>query len=318
MDTVPLARATRSGITECVFRGSIAVVRDGRLIDAYGNPYVHLPMRSTAKPFIVQSLVKHNGIEIYDLSGREIAVMVSSHNGEAVHRETVLGILNKVGLSESALKCGTHEPYFDWILDRAVSAVPTVLHHNCSGKHAGTLMLCHLMGFPIDNYWEFIHPAQRLILEELSSILKISCDRIRIGVDGCGVPTYIVSLFSMADAYQQLIVNSNLASVRNAMIGEPYMVAGRERLESDIIESCGYLAKSGSEGIFCLAVPNDKIGIAIKIDSGSDSAAECVAVELLDKMGLINSSQQAILDKYRFQRITTSTHLTVGRYEPVF
>jgi len=318
MDTVPLARATRSGVTECVFSGSIAVVKCGKLINAYGNPYVHLPMRSTAKPFIVQPLVTHHGIERFNLTHRELAVMASSHNGETIHRETVQGILNKVGLSEAALNCGTHEPFFEWVLDRSTCEVPTALHHNCSGKHAGTLMLCSLMGYPFEKYWEIAHPVQRLILEEIALISKTSIERVRVGIDGCGVPTYTLSLHNIAEAYAQLAVEDSRKEVRSAMLREPYMLAGRERLETDIANVCGYLAKSGSEGIFCMAIPDEQLGIAVKIDSGSDAAAECVAVELLTKMGFIDSNQAAALDSYRFQNIATSTNLVVGRYEPAF
>lgn len=109
-----------------------------------------------------------------------------------------------------------------------------------------------------------------------------------------------------------------LLFVKNTILKEPFMIAGTDRVDSEIISLCGYIAKSGSEGIFCLSIPSDEIGIAIKIESGSDIAAECVAVEILDRMGLLNGEQKTALNKYRFLEILTSMNIRVGRYEPIF
>lgn len=320
MDAIPLARRTRSGIPECIHRGSIAIVRDGVLVGAYGNPFAPVPMRSTAKPFILQPLVSNGAIEKYGLTSKELAVMSSSHNGEDVHRTAVLGILAKVGLSESDLRCGTHELYFDWVkpADSVAEGRIGPLYHNCSGKHAATLMLCTLMGFSLSDYWLPAHPVQQLILRDVAAALQRSADHIVIGVDGCGVPTYTVTLMELARAYQYLLAAPKLARIREAIIDEPYMIAGRDRLETDIVASCGFVAKSGSEGIFCLSIPGDDAGIAIKIEDGSDDAAECVAVEVLDRLGFLAEGKRSAFDRYRFRTILTSTHIPVGRYEPVF
>jgi len=317
MDASPLARTTRSGFPECIHRGSIAVVRNGTLLSGHGNPYVQLPMRSTAKPFILQPLIHHGAIEHYDLTQRHVAVMASSHNGEDVHIQAVKEILARIGRTEADLNCGTHPPYFDWIASPSNDTATTPLHHNCSGKHAGLLLLSHLMSFNADGYWMIDHPAQKLVLSDMASILKTRDDRIPLGTDGCGVPTYFVSLFALADAYHQLLVNPRLSRIKDAILQEPYMVAGKSRLETDIIRQCGCIAKSGSDGIFCLSLPDDDVGVAIKMESGSDDAVECVAAEFMNKMKYISKDDSSVFDQYRLRPIVTSTQLIVGRYEPL-
>jgi len=313
MECVPLVKLTRSGITECVHRGSIAVFRKDKLTYYEGNPYVEFPMRSTAKPFIAIPLIANEGINRYSLSQKELAVMVSSHNAEQVHRDTVASILKKIGMTEKDLKCGTHDPYFDWILqDNKLTAI----YHNCSGKHAGLLMLCNLLKITKDNYWELNHPAQQNIVAELADYLELRPRAIKIGIDGCGVPTYGITLSKLAEAYAKLLHDERMSYIKNAILEEPFMLAGTDRVDSDIISLCGYIAKSGSEGIFCMSIPNDDVGIAIKMESGSDEAAESVAISILEKLGYLSEEQLLSLAKYQSIEILTSTNVVVGKLGP--
>lgn len=316
MDAMPVVKVTRSGVCECVHRGSIAVIQNNKLVYAIGNPYIQIPLRSTAKPLIAKSFINSGATDKFNIDACEIAIMASSHNGEDKHRKTVSSILSKIGASEGDLKCGIHDPYFPWIVSSRSEL--TQLHHNCSGKHAGTIMLCKMLNVSTDNYWEFSHPVQQLIYKDLCTTLTSSPARIKIGVDGCGVPTYIIPLIKLAEAYHTIFKDDVLKIVASSMLLHPFMVAGTDRLDSKIISICGYIAKSGSEGIFCLSIPKENMSIAIKIESGSDEAAESVAVEILDKLGLITHDQLMQLEKYRCPAIVTSTGVIVGHLTPIF
>lgn len=316
MENIPLVKLTRSGITECVHRGSIAVAKHGKLIYFEGNPYLEFPIRSTAKPFIAMPLMNNNGVTKYALSKKEVAVIVSSHNGEDLHRCTVENILQKIGLSEKDLKCGTHAPYFDWILPNYKNEI-SAIYHNCSGKHAGLLLLCDMLKTTKENYWDLNHPIQQVILAELSDYLELKQRAIKIGVDGCGVPTYSITLSKLAEGYAKLLRDDRLTYIKNSILEESFMLAGTDRVDSEIISLCGYIAKSGSEGIFCLSIPGDEVGIAIKIESGSDEAAESVAISILNKLGYLNEEQFLSLSKYQTIDIRTSTDVIVGKLGPI-
>src|SRR5947209_6090844 len=67
----------------------------------------------------------------------------ASHNGEPAHVAVVERMLAKAGLDVSALECGTHWPRVAPVAHALAAAgqVPSALHNNCSGKHAGFLCL---------------------------------------------------------------------------------------------------------------------------------------------------------------------------------
>ena len=142
METMPLVEVTRSGYVESRHRGTIVVVQDGKIVDSIGDPQMVVSERSTAKPFQLLPLLNNGGLEQFKLKFNEIAIMVSSHNGETGHVATVRDILSKGGFSENDLKCGTHPPFHFWITEKIFEETgsgPQSIHNNCSGKHAGKL-----------------------------------------------------------------------------------------------------------------------------------------------------------------------------------
>ncbi len=56
------------------------------------------------------------------------------------------------------------------------------------------------------------------------------------------------------------------------------MVAGSGRFDTRVIERLGerVFCKVGAEGVYCAALPQQGLGIAIKIDDGQARAAEVV------------------------------------------
>lgn len=323
MNSIPLVKTTRSGVTECTHYGSIVVVKNNKPILVCGNPYHITPMRSTGKPFFLLPLIEKGGIEKWNLNDKEIAIMASSHNGEKVHRDLVSEILNKIGMNESDINCGTHEPYFDWVQEtgkdiNSKTDSSCQLYHNCSGKHAGMLMLCKMTKEPTENYWDIKHPIQKMIFNKVCNTLNFNKKTTKILLDGCGVPTYSIPLVMLAESYQILSDDPNLEPIKSAILNEPYMIAGRDRVDTEIIKECGFIAKSGSDGIFCLSIPEENIGIALKIESGSDDAAESAAIEVLDKIGLLTAKQKRSFEKFRKLEIKTSTNICSGHYEPIF
>lgn len=310
----------RGDIIETRHRVHAVILQGDRVIFQCGDDQLVTPMRSAAKPFMVSPQITMVGKYGIHLSDDQISLMVSSHNGELHHRDMVKTILNLSESTTSDLHCGTHLPFFSWLYDDFFmehNMQNRQLFHNCSGKHAGMLLLTMLIGKPKENYWMSTHPVQQLITSSVVDLLDISkSDRFELSLDGCGVPTYCVTLRKMAEAYQRLYKDDRLHPVLNAVIKKPDMIAGTERIETDIIRHCGYFAKSGSDGIFCIAIPESDIGIALKVEDGNDDAAEAAAVELLCDLNLLTPSVQDHLEKYRRMKIYTSTGLCAGHLSP--
>ena len=161
-----LVEVTRGRLVESVHRvAACAVDADGTLRLVAGAIDVPVYLRSAAKPFIAAAVIAAGARETFDLTGPEIAVMAASHSGEPIHVEAVRSILRKIGMDPSALQCGAHPPYDD-ATARAMTAAgeaPSALHNNCSGKHAGILALCAILGADPSTYLDASNPAQRRI-----------------------------------------------------------------------------------------------------------------------------------------------------------
>ena len=143
-----LVEAWRGNAVESRHRGSLAVVdADGGVLAALGD--IDLPVfpRSAVKVLQALPLLESGAAARFGLTGAELALACASHNGEEPHARTAAAVLAKAGLDVTALECGTHWPLQD-IATRALAAagqVPTALHNNCSGKHAGFVCLgCQL------------------------------------------------------------------------------------------------------------------------------------------------------------------------------
>lgn len=310
--SVELVRAIRGRTTEEIHRGFIVVLKDGDVIFSLGSSSELIPMRSVAKPFQIVPLLESGGMDRFSLGLDDIATMVSSHNGEDIHVQQVRSLLARGGLAANSLRCGVQTPYFPWIADqiyRKDVLGPSPIHNNCSGKHAGMLLLCTLMGLDIDADREVNHPAQQLTGSAVARFLGMAPDSIHLALDGCGVPTFCVPLENIALAYESLsieyraTIRSPLNIVAHAMLAYPQYVAGKDRLDTEVMLLHPILAKSGSSGVYAIAVPEHNVSIAIKIESGSEDASECAAVAILHQLGIIGYYDIAKL--HGFDKIPT-------------
>lgn len=323
---IPLVEVTRSGVVECRHRGSIAVVQDGRLIDAIGDPATVTPARSTAKPFQLLALIEKGGVDAFSLTSMEIAMLVSSHNAEEAHLDTLRGILRKGGLVEQQLRCGTHAPFFPWIAEAIARqhGQPCPIHHNCSGNHTGMLLLGTLLQVSLEEYWHAEHPIQQAILHEIALLLHVPAGSISTGIDGCGVPTYNLRIDHLAALYGCLAAAdsspaaSALALVKTAMMAHPFLVAGTGRVDTALMRAAPLVAKAGALGVYALAIPAQRMGIAIKIESGAEEVSGCVAIEYLRKLGVLTDADMAPLLPFWRRPVTNSHGQTVGEYRAIF
>ena len=121
------------------------------------------------------------------------------------------------------------------------------LKHNCSGKHAGMLALCHAQGWPYEGYTLAEHPCQQAMLAEVTQLAGTS--EIPTAVDGCGVVTFALSLERMATAFTH--IDERIAA---AMRANPELIRGQGALDTKLMRALpGWTAKGGAEALLCAA-----------------------------------------------------------------
>lgn len=278
MPAVPLVRVVRSRFEEAVHLGSVAVAdADGRLLAAAGEPEGVTFARSSMKPLQASVSLTLAGD---DLDDEEVAVMCASHNGEPPHLERVGSILRRAGLGFEVLRTPP-----SWPLDQtSASGVdgPRPEYHNCSGKHAGMLLASVRRGFDLETYRDHDHPLQAAMLD---AVRAAAGEPRAVGVDGCGVPVHALPLSSMAVLFARLMTPGVVPGADRAvaaMRAAPYLVAGRDRLCTSLMEAIpGVVAKVGAEGLVCAGVAGRGIGVAVKVQDGAARAAEPAIVRAL-------------------------------------
>jgi L-asparaginase II len=315
----PLVEVWRGAIVESRHRGHVAVVDgDGKLVARLGEPETVTYLRSSGKPFQALPLVATGAADRFGFTPREIAIACGSHSGEPVHEETVAAMLEKIGLDESALKCGTHEPFSAEATAelRRRGEKPRVLQNNCSGKHAGMLALALHLGAPTQTYDEPDNPVQQAILRGVSQFSGVPETEIARGTDGCGVPVFGLPVRAMALMYARLVApgenfddstRAACARIVAAMTSAPEMVGGtRERLDTEMMRVTRgrIISKIGAEGVYTVGVlPCEMyprgLGLALKIEDGEDRRARPpVVIEALRQLGALDAEARAELEPY--------------------
>lgn len=315
----PLVEIRRGGIVESRHRGHVVAVDGrGRVVARLGEPETVTYLRSSAKPHQAVPLVASGAADRFGLTPPELAVACGSHSGEPLHEETVAGMLRKIGLGESALKCGAHEPFSREAAEklRGENSPPRVLQNNCSGKHTGMLALALHLGAPAETYDHADNPVQQAILRTVADFSGVEVGEIARATDGCGVPVFGLPVRAMALMYARLVAAPAefdagtaraCARLVAAMTGSPEMVGGtRERLDTEMMRATDgrVISKVGAEGVYTVGVlPCDEwpdgLGLALKIEDGEDRRARpTVVIESLRQLGALSEEALAILAPY--------------------
>ena len=300
-----LAHVIRGGEIESVHRGHLVVVdKNYQVVFGVGEYHNRTYWRSAAKPFQVLPMIEAGGVEKFGFNDEEIAVMTASHGGEEKHVERVRNIFDKMGCGLEALDCGRAAPMYWPAAKRLVEKKEKYgqIHNPCSGKHSSMIALALIKGYDIKDYIDPNHPVQREMLEVVSDVTGLAAGDIGIGVDGCGVPVFGLPVYNMAVAYSKLAAPRDVKSaarkealsrVAGAMAGNPFYVAGSGRLDTLLMEATGgrLVAKLGAEGVYCIGIIGEGVGIALKIEDGSSRAIDVVITELLNRLGLISEKE---------------------------
>ncbi len=234
-----------------------------------------------------------------DLVGQQAAIATASHTGSAPHVALVRQLLDRGAFNADALQCPA-----DWPTDKAMrnqlvrdtlGADPVYM--NCSGKHAAMLLACLHNDWPTASYLDPGHPLQKRIREIVE---RFTGDKVvATGIDGCGAPVHAMSLVALARGIRGISTASvdspfamlrSAASLRAAVLENPWVAGGVGEADTAIVEKLGIFAKIGAEGVMVLSAA-DGTTAALKILDGNLRAAAIVGLHLLLRVGVISQSQ---------------------------
>ena len=263
---------TRGDVVEARHRVHAVAVSGGEVVGSAGDPELVTHFRSSAKPIQALPLIRSRP----DLDDTEIAIACASHLARPEQLEAVRSLLARAPATDDDLECGT----------RGADAGPTRLEHNCSGKHAGLLALCSARGWPSQGYRLPDHPCQQAMLLEVGAAAEVDPRRIRLGIDGCGIPTFALPLERMAHAFSRLAGLEGGTRALAAMRAHPELIRGPLAADTMLMQTQpGWVAKGGAEGLLC-AVSADGLGVALKVEDGAQRAVRSALAAFLTRLGL--------------------------------
>ena len=303
-------RVTNDGIAARVFRGSsvealhaasVAVVNErGELTHSFGDPSRSFSLRSSTKPFQALPLVTSGAAERVRVSTNASLPSRARRTAEAMGTSSSFGACStRAGAGPEALRCGTHLP----IGMRLRHELPLhgedrdPLRHNCSGKHAGFLLVSRRLGEPFDAYLAPGGAVQSLVRDAVAEALELSPAALETAIDGCSAPTFATPLVALARGMKNLAL-ANAAAPGSCRRASPragrdarraVLVSGEGRFDYDLARSFpgNVVNKSGAEAILGIGFRDPPLGIAIKIHDGAERALAPVAVAVLRELGLV-------------------------------
>jgi L-asparaginase II len=247
-------------------------------------------------------LVESGAADAAGLTEAQLALACASHQGAHIHTDMVTRWLADLGLAEADLRCGAHMPNDPEAAKELTCSdtKPCQIHNNCSGKHSGFLTLTrHLKAGP--EYVEPDHPVQRAVKAAFEEVTGETSPGY--GIDGCSAPNFATSVHGLARAMARFAAATGegdgrdraMARLRRAMAAYPELVAGEGRSCTELMRAMGgrVSIKTGAEAVFVAMLPEQGLGIALKIVDGATRASEAAIAALLVKLGVLEAEHPA-------------------------
>jgi L-asparaginase II len=324
-----LVEACRGALVESRHRAAVAVVdADGSVVLALGAVERPIYPRSAVKALQALTLVESGAADRFRLGDEELALACASHGGEPGHVAAVARMLGAAGLDAGALECGAHWPLHQPSAQALARSGGTAgaIHNNCSGKHAGFLCAACAMEVPYRGYVAPGHPVQREVAAALETLAGVALDEGCRAVDGCSVPTWAIPLAALARAFARFGTGRGLdtararaaARLRAACAAKPWFVAGTNRFCSEIMGRLGarVLVKTGAEGTFCGALPEQGFGIAVKCDDGAGRAAEAIMAAMIVRFLALDAADRMFCERFVRPTLRNWNGIEVGQLRP--
>jgi L-asparaginase II len=134
----------------------------------------------------------------------------------------------------------------------------------------------------------------REVSAALSAATGVDVEHAPRGIDGCSIPTFALPLRALALAFARAGTGQGLSAgqahaarrLRQAVAAQPFMVGGTDRFDTRLMQALGerFFCKIGAEGVYCAALPELGLGVALKIDDGGVRAAEAAMAAVAERL----------------------------------
>ncbi|MDX6593641.1 MAG: hypothetical protein QOJ13_2837 [Gaiellales bacterium] len=261
----------RGGIEESRHQVHVAVCTpDGTLVASAGDPNRLTTLRSAAKPFQSHPMVASGALDAFGMDEEVLAVCCASHVGTDEHADAVRRGLAAAGLTED-------------LLQNTLGTTDERVRHNCSGNHLAFLAHSAHEGWPVHGYRDPNHPSQVAALDQMARSARIEREDISTCTDGCGVVCFALPLQASAAMYARL--PQEVPRQAAAMRAHPQIVRGPGELDTEVMRAVrGSISKAGAEGLTCISLPDQELGLALRVEDGGWRAVEPAVVSVLSQL----------------------------------
>ena len=326
-----LVKVTRGPVVESKHRGNIVIAdTNGNVQTSIGDAHNVTYFRSAAKPIQGLNVILSGAADTFGFTDKELAIMCSSHYGESMHRETIYGILKKIGCTEKDLLCGSPLSIREEVREQQLREHTPIdsTCSDCSGKHSGFLAVCRAKNYPIENYNSPDHPMQKELLSIIGYMCGIDPTRILIGIDGCSVPVHALPISCMATGYARLASPDKLDEpyrsackrIFRAINAYPEMLAGTRGFCSDFLKATDgkFVAKLGAEAVYCIGFAEKGLGLTVKIEDGNFRALYPTVMRSLSDLDWLTPSALSSLKRFVCPDNINDKGDPIGKIKPVF
>ncbi len=321
-----LAKTIRANLVENIHRGAFCLINSKNQIKiAQGDISNSIFPHSAIKSIQALALFKSGAVEKFSLDEKDLAIICASHNGEKPHIEAVKRLLNKISCNIDDLECGSHVPINKKAQKTFFTSKEklTPIYNACSGKHAGMLAVAKALEISTKNYSTPNHKVQKLVRLCIEGIIGQDLNETHCAIDGCSVPTFAAPLSAFAFAFAKMATNTSfnkqttkaVKQIISANINEAKLIRGTNTLDSDLIKAFSgrLIIKNGSDGVYCGALLDKKLGFALKIDDGNLQAAEVTIANMLLNFSNPNEKERLALKNYSSSILTNWRKIEVGK-----
>jgi L-asparaginase II len=138
-------------------------------------------------------------------------------------------------------------------------------------------------------------------------------------VDGCGVVAFALPLENMARAWSRLAravrdQDGIPTRIVHAMSSRPFLVGGTDRFDTVLMEETNgrVVAKVGAEGVHSVAVPEQGLGFAVKVDDGAQRAQFPAVLRVLQLYDVLPAALPARLEEFLRRPVRNTRGEVVG------
>lgn len=316
---IDLATVYRNKQIESIHYGIAILVKGEKIIQSWGNADFKCFTRSIIKP--IQAKVSLSFIS-KNIPDKYIAIACASHNNTPEQLKTLLDLSQEYEIEEDSLKLGLLKGS-----NLSSGYLKSKFAHNCAGKHSLMRISENSLNMqninktePLQSNSETIsqgnsyinesHSLQQSILSEIKRLSDIKNNQeIITGIDGCGLPTFLLSLQEMAKIFSKTAEEKEYQKIYKAMNEYPLLIGGPNQIDSLIMQARpnNFMAKGGAEGLMVVLNLTNQECLIIKIIDGSSRAKNIITKGFLEHLGWLNPGE-ILLD----ENIFNSQELVIG------